>query len=369
MTTNTPSPAITAYLERLARGLKSLPADERDDVLREIGAHLEDGLAAGQDPDALLARMGPAEEVAEALVSERMRSVDQRRTPLALASMVARAAGVPFLVTFSLYVALMVGNSIYLYAELIAQSRVGVGTVVGLMLFNLPAILVVTLPIAALMTGLTALPKLATLLSPGTLKRLYPRLAAAGLMAGLVLSLAGFALNDGLVPVSNRMTVDLVRQFMLNQSPSPESTRSPQELSLAELDRRLAERRTERDRQATDGATYQAIAERDKALRLMEVDRHLKLALPAYSFSLMAIGLAFGTLLARRRPVPMWLSVGLAIVAVAAIYTAMNLARFSEAFSGSPALAAWSPVGLTLLVAAAVWALAKITQKGVYADV
>jgi lipopolysaccharide export LptBFGC system permease protein LptF len=366
---DSPSPVIAAYLERLARGLKPLPAEEREDVLREIAAHLEDGLAAGQDPDALVARMGQAEEVAEALVTERLTAVDRRRTPRALAAMVARAAGVPFLVTFVLYVGLMVANTLYLYAELITASRVGVGTVAFLILFNLAPILVITLPIAALMAGLTGIPKFATLVSPATLRRLYPRLAAAGLLTGLVLSVLGFALNDTVVPTANRHTVDLVRQFILNEGTVAEHDRSPQELTLAALDRQLVAKHQERDQMVAAGATYPMIAERDKALRRMEVDRHLKLALPAYPFSLMAIGLAFGTLLARRRPVPLWLSVGLAIVAVAAIYTMMYLARFSDAFSGSPAMAAWSPVGLALLAAAAVWAFTKITRKGVYADV
>jgi lipopolysaccharide export LptBFGC system permease protein LptF len=171
------------------------------------------------------------------------------------------------------------------------------------------------------------------------------------------------------VPTANRHTVDLVRQFILNEGTVAEHDRSPQELTLAALDRQLVAKHQERDQMVAAGATYPMIAERDKALRRMEVDRHLKLALPAYPFSLMAIGLAFGTLLARRRPVPLWLSVGLAIVAVAAIYTMMYLARFSDAFSGSPAMAAWSPVGLALLAAAAVWAFTKITRKGVYADV
>lgn len=368
-TTNPRPPMIAAYLKELERGLTPLPTDEREDVLRELGAHLEDGLAAGQTPEALLAGMGPAREVADALVSERLVAVDQRRTPLGLTRMVARAAGVPFLVAFFAYVVLMVANTLYVYAELIASSKVGVGTVVGLMLFNLPAILVTTLPVAALLVGLAGLPKLARVVSTPTLRRMYPRLAAGALLVGLALSGFGFFLNDRVVPTTNRLTVDLVSQFILNEPTKPEADRSPQERTLADMDRHLAAMRAERDAKAAANAPYKEIEAINQRLKLSETDRHLKLAIPAYALPLMALGFALGTLLARRRAVRIWLHVGIALGTVMAIYTALSFARFSDALSGSPVLAAWGPLLLPTLAAAAIWAYAKITQKGVYADV
>jgi hypothetical protein len=61
--------------------------------------------------------------------------------------------------------------------------------------------------------------------------------------------------------------------------------------------------------------------------------------------------------------------VGLAIVTVVGTYLAMAFGRASDAFSGSPALGAWAPLSLPMLAALALWAYARITRKGVYADV
>jgi lipopolysaccharide export LptBFGC system permease protein LptF len=177
-------------------------------------------------------------------------------------------------------------------------------------------------------------------------------------------------LNDRLVPLTNRLTVNLVHDFILNQRGEiREADRSPQEQSLAEVDRRIAAQRAARDQAVAQGDSYQHVAKLDKELRTVEIDRHLKLALPTYALPLMALGFAIGSLLARRRPVPVWLHIGIAIATTIAIYLAMSFARASEAFSGSPAAAAWAPLLVPAIAAAAFWAYAKITRKGVYADV
>lgn len=67
---------IEAYLQRLAEGLDSLPASERDECLREMRAHLEEAAAQSdaatreQREAQAIERFGPAEDIARSMSNE-----------------------------------------------------------------------------------------------------------------------------------------------------------------------------------------------------------------------------------------------------------------------------------------------------------
>jgi lipopolysaccharide export LptBFGC system permease protein LptF len=165
------------------------------------------------------------------------------------------------------------------------------------------------------------------------------------------------------------MTVDLVRIFILQQDLTPEAERSPQERPLAELDRHIARMRAEREARVKADAPFQEVEKLEATIHASEVDRHLKVALPAYALPLMALGLAFGTLLARRKPVPVWLHVLIGFGTTFAIYTAMSVGRASLSLHDAPELAAWGPLLLPTIAAGVVWAYAVMTRQGAFADV
>lgn len=67
------TPAIEAYLRRLARALSSLPEEERREILEETRSHLvERATEIGED--AAIAALSPAERYARGFLDERMLS-------------------------------------------------------------------------------------------------------------------------------------------------------------------------------------------------------------------------------------------------------------------------------------------------------
>ena len=100
-----PEREFKPYLDRIAR-LQRLPAAERADVLRELSSHLEDGLASGESPATLMERMGTPESVAEALLSERLVSVERQGSPLRLVGIVVQATALPLVMLLIIFAVL-----------------------------------------------------------------------------------------------------------------------------------------------------------------------------------------------------------------------------------------------------------------------
>lgn len=65
---------IEAYLNRLASALRRVPADDREDILREIGAHILDSVGGSADREAAIERvlrlLGTPEELASRYSTE-----------------------------------------------------------------------------------------------------------------------------------------------------------------------------------------------------------------------------------------------------------------------------------------------------------
>ena len=66
----------------------------------------------------------------------------------------------PFVLGVLGFVVIMLANTLYLYAELIVHSGVSVDVVAWLLAYNLPAIIVVTFPVAFLFSTLLAIGRL-----------------------------------------------------------------------------------------------------------------------------------------------------------------------------------------------------------------
>lgn len=127
----------------------------------------------------------------------------------------------PFFAGVFGFIVMNLANLLYIYANLIVTSGVPISVVLKLLAFNLPAIVVITFPVAFLF---------ATLLATGRLSRdsevtalracgtSFRRLTIPLLIGAVLVSYGGFLVNDQVVPWANRNVVDLVRNLMLRQS-------------------------------------------------------------------------------------------------------------------------------------------------------
>lgn len=127
----------------------------------------------------------------------------------------------PFTMGVFGFIVMNLANLLYIYANLIFSSGVSVGVVLQLLMYNLPAIVVITFPVAFLFAVLLATGRLGrdsevtALRACGTSFR---RLAIPIMIGAALVSYAGFWVNDEVVPRANRGVVDLVRTIMLRQS-------------------------------------------------------------------------------------------------------------------------------------------------------
>src|SRR2546428_10559918 len=104
----------------------------------------------------------------------------------------------PFLLGVGAFLVILVGDILYTLAEFIASRQVGAGTVVELLIYKLPAILVITFPVSTLVGIVLGLGR------PGKDREIQAmRLAGFSLMRifvpavafGLVTTVATFAIN------------------------------------------------------------------------------------------------------------------------------------------------------------------------------
>ena len=126
----------------------------------------------------------------------------------------------PFLLGVGGFVIIMLANTLYLYAELIVHSGVAPSVVALLLAYNLPAIIVVTFPVAYLFSTLLAIGRLSKDSEVTAMRSVgisFRRMLAPILAVSVVVSYGAFAINDYVVPWANRQTVDLVREMVLHQ--------------------------------------------------------------------------------------------------------------------------------------------------------
>ncbi|MEB3284071.1 MAG: LptF/LptG family permease [Candidatus Sericytochromatia bacterium] len=126
----------------------------------------------------------------------------------------------PFLLGVLGFVVIMLANTLYLYAELIVHSGVSVEVVAQLLAYNLPAIIVVTFPVAYLFSTLLAIGRLSKDSEVTAMRSVgvsFRRILLPLLAVSLLVSYGAFWINDEVVPWANRKTVDLVREMVLHQ--------------------------------------------------------------------------------------------------------------------------------------------------------
>lgn len=123
----------------------------------------------------------------------------------------------PFLASVAGFTVMLLSGLLFELTDLIVDKKMPVSTVLRMLLYKLPGVVVISLPIALLFATLLSLGRLAkdseltVLLSTGTPFR---RLVLPVLFFALVVSAATFLLNERIVPAANHKAENLFRQAL-----------------------------------------------------------------------------------------------------------------------------------------------------------
>lgn len=126
----------------------------------------------------------------------------------------------PFLAGVAAFVVLTLGNTLYLYAELIVHSHIPVDKVVLILLYNQPANMVITFPVAYMFATLFVIGRLSKDSEITAMRSVgisFKRLLTPILVGAVAVSYIAFLTNDKIVPEFNRKVVDLQREILFAQ--------------------------------------------------------------------------------------------------------------------------------------------------------
>ena len=123
----------------------------------------------------------------------------------------------PFVAGVVAFMIIMVSNTLYIFMELIVKSNIDPGTVGRMLAFNLPAIVVVTLPVAYMFATLLALGRLgrdSEIIALRACGVSLSRIIAPVIIMSVMISGLGFWMQEELVPWANRQTVEILKNMM-----------------------------------------------------------------------------------------------------------------------------------------------------------
>lgn len=126
----------------------------------------------------------------------------------------------PFLAGIAGFFVLTLGNTLYLYAELIVHSKIPVDKVIEILLYNQPANMVITFPVAFMFATLLAIGRMSKdseLTAMRSVGLSFRRILTPILLCSVFVSYLAFLTNDVIVPHSNRAVVDLQREILFAQ--------------------------------------------------------------------------------------------------------------------------------------------------------
>jgi hypothetical protein len=309
-------PTYAAYFQNLERHLRPLPRRIRRSIVAELARHVDQGTTRDTPASAVLARLGPAPQVARTLATGWFEGIERQHSRRDVAWLAARAALIPCLFVFVLYALLLELESMRAYAPIFASGGVPARQMVWLLLLNLPAIIMVVAPMTGFFGGMWGLLTLARTSSESRYRRLAPRFVTFAALAALGGACGLFTFQNLVVAPANRATVDFVRAKVLHLPPAYLQDRTPQELSYGELASRID--------QAWQPRPTNGDARAEEAAKRVDGERmslNLKIAFPALGFTLTLLGLAFGALCARLRWPPILCALLGLVVALAPFAT------------------------------------------------
>jgi len=123
----------------------------------------------------------------------------------------------PFVAGVVAFMIIMISNTLYIFMELIVKSGVDSWTVAQMLLYSLPAIVVVTLPVAYMFATLLALGRLGRDSEITAMRACgvsLSRIIAPVIVISLLISGLGYTLQEQVVPWANRQTVEVLKRMM-----------------------------------------------------------------------------------------------------------------------------------------------------------
>jgi LPS export ABC transporter permease LptG len=127
----------------------------------------------------------------------------------------------PFLLGVGAFLVILVGDILYTLAEFIATRRVGIGPVLQLLMYKLPAILVITFPVSTLIGALLGLGRLAKdneiramRLAGMSLVRIFTPV----LLFGVAIAGVTLGVNEFVAPWANHKANDLIRRAAFSEA-------------------------------------------------------------------------------------------------------------------------------------------------------
>lgn len=129
----------------------------------------------------------------------------------------------PFLFgIMSFTVILVAGNLLFRLADLVIQRGVPLWTVTRLFFYSLPAVVVLTIPMSCLLASLLGFGQMSANSELVALKAAgisFGRIVRPVVIAGAVMSLVAFVMNETLVPLSERAAANVLRFDVLQKVP------------------------------------------------------------------------------------------------------------------------------------------------------
>ena len=308
-----------AFARDVRRHLPPLPRRVRHAVADAVERHVAERLVEGRPAWLTIARLGPAEQVAQAVTEAWLEALDAGRNGADYLRLAARGALVPGGVAAVVLGGLMAANCVWVWRDLaLTTPAASTWLVPWLVVLSVPVVLTVIAPMVAFYLGAGAIQALVRETSPGVRRRLAPRVAAALALLGTLGAGAGFVAEDAVLPVTNRATVDAV---VVAMGLPHAAIRSPQELSFSEVRARLRAREAGDEPKAlTAGGLELSPGEATKEdRRVLGMRVAVAAAIATSTWSGLAWGAAFGL-----SQIPAFASGGLALAAGYLLATALT---------------------------------------------
>jgi len=123
----------------------------------------------------------------------------------------------PFTAGVVAFMIIMISNTLYIFMDLIVKSNADISTVIKVLLYSLPAIIVVTLPVAYMFATLLALGRLgrdSEIIAMRACGVSLSRIIVPVIVLSLIISGLGFWIQENMVPWANQQTVELLKDMM-----------------------------------------------------------------------------------------------------------------------------------------------------------
>lgn len=123
----------------------------------------------------------------------------------------------PFFAGVVAFMIIMISNTLYIFAELIVKSNAGIDVVLKMILYSLPAIIVVTLPVAYMFATLLALGRLgrdSEIIALRACGVSLSRIIMPVIVLSLLISGIGFYIQEKTVPWANQQTLEVLKDMM-----------------------------------------------------------------------------------------------------------------------------------------------------------